>query len=91
MDEHTATSTSRANPADVEEDMVYTMKDVLDEEQKLICDANAVFGDAEANACTFNMGYIRQVRNSSTGSFKSVSNHLFDATLTCTLCLFFHK
>lgn len=44
-----------------EEDKVYTMAEVLKEEEKLVGDANAVFGDAESNACMFNMGYIRQV------------------------------
>lgn len=46
---------------DDDDDKVYTMTDVLHEEEEKHVNANAIFGEAEANACMFNMGYIRQV------------------------------
>ena len=39
----------------------YTMDDVLQEEESNMGVANAIFGEADANSCTYDMGYIRQV------------------------------
>ena len=43
------------------DERVYTMDEVLQEEEDLIVDANAMLGEADPDQCSYNLGYIRQV------------------------------